>query len=611
MNQSPSLTRPVVHTSPLALFRNRNYSVLWLTEFFSELAVALSHLGIAILVFKLTGSAFQVGLVLVMQSLPSLLIGLIAGVVADRYDHRRTMWLTRLLRGLILLGVPLTLSVGDLSNGTLWLYVALILTSGAAEFTEAAFAALLPEVVPAESLAPANAFMEVSTIGATVLGYAAAGFLVSALPASWLFVICAGLFGLSGVLTLALRTTHTGSATDLAEHESSFKAVLDNLASGVRYIPQMPALRSLVSVLVLSGIAVGLFNAILLPFAQRAVGANDIEYSLFESIQSIGFVGGALLMVLWADRLHEGQWLTISFAGLGASMLWLFVAPTVGAAYLPLFVLGLINAPNYVVRGLLVQRNVPRHLRGRIASIFSLQRHAMLLIGMLLAGLADYIDVRILMIVPAAGLILTGLLALILPGLGQPTAEWRRLLSMLRTASQAPRLGLGRAATLTDILNLIELSPALSGLTEKARQTLADQTRVYEAPAGTAILRKGEASDAAYFLLQGRAAASVAQGNGDPRVLEVLQQGDFFGEIAAINNVPRTADVIAEQPSRLLQLPAAVLHQLMADSTIHHVFTTKMNERLNRLSLMDLPYGPALNQQALRELRTPSVTPAK
>jgi len=176
----------------------------------------------------------------------------------------------------------------------------------------------------------------------------------------------------------------------------------------------------------------------------------------------------------------------------------------------------------------------------------------------------------------------------------------------------------GRAASLTDILALIDLAPALSDLTAKARQELASQTRVYEAPASTAILRKGEASDVAYFVLAGRAAASVSQGQSDdriagdandasdPRVLEVLQQGDFFGEIAAINNVPRTADVTTELPSRLLQLPAAVLRQLMADSNINQVFQSKMSERLTRLSMIDLPYGSALNQQALRELRTPA-----
>ena len=363
MNHSSSLAPPSARSSPFALFRNRNYSVLWLTEFFSEFAVALCDLAVAILVFRLTGSAFLIGLVLIVQSLPSLVIGLIAGVFADRYDHRSTMWITRLLRGLILLGLPLLLPFG----GVVWLYIALILTSAAAEFTEAAFAALLPEVVQPEDLAPANALMQVSTIGATVLGYAAAGVLVSTLEPSWVFVICAVLYALSALFTRLLTTTNTlpipsataSSTTPSEPHESSFRAVLANLASGMRYIPQMPALRSLIFVLVLSGIAVGLFNAILLPFARRAMGATDLEYSLFESIQSIGFVAGALLMVSLADRLHEGQWLTISFARLGATMLWLFFAPSVGTAYLPLFALGLINAPNYVVRGLLVQRNVP------------------------------------------------------------------------------------------------------------------------------------------------------------------------------------------------------------------------------------------------------------
>ena len=361
-------------SSPFALFHNHNYSVLWLTEFFSEFAVALSNLATTILVFRLTGSAFQVGLVLVVQSLPSLLIGLIAGVFADRYDHRRTMWITRMMRAGVLLVLPLLLPLG----GVVWLYIALILTSAVAEFTEAAFAALLPEVVQPEDLAPANALMEVSTIGATVLGYAAAGILVSALSPGWVFVFCGVFYALSALLTRFLTPLPQGSSLFVEPQESSLKAVLDNLASGLRYIPKMSALRSLVFVLVLSGITVGLFNAILLPFAQRAMGATDLEYSLFESIQSVGFVAGALLMVALADRLHEGQWLTISFSGLGATMLWLIIAPNVATAYLPLFALGLVNAPNYVVRGLLVQHNSPRHLRGRVASTFSLMRHAML-----------------------------------------------------------------------------------------------------------------------------------------------------------------------------------------------------------------------------------------
>ena len=44
----------------------------------------------------------------------------------------------------------------------------------------------------------------------------------------------------------------------------------------------------------------------------------------------------------------------------------------------------------------------------------------------------------------------------------------------------------------------------------------------------------------------------------------------------------------------------------MADSNINQIFQIKMNERLTRLSMVDLPYGPVLNQQALRELRTPA-----
>jgi hypothetical protein len=101
-----------------------------------------------------------------------------------------------------------------------------------------------------------------------------------------------------------------------------------------------------------------------------------------------------------------------------------------------------------------------------------------------------------------------GLLTLALPGLGQPTAEWRRVVAMLRAAPAAPGLGLGRAALPSDIDRLAVHLPALAGMSRQERQELASQTRLYEAPAGTAIVRQGGTSDAAYFLIDGRTIAS-------------------------------------------------------------------------------------------------------
>jgi len=115
-------------------------------------------------------------------------------------------------------------------------------------------------------------------------------------------------------------------------------------------------------------------------------------------------------------------------------------------------------------------------------------------------------------------------------------------------------------------------------------------------------VRQGERSDAAYFILDGRAVA----GRDDVssyQALEVLQAGDFFGEIAALTGVARTAHVITDQPTRVLQVPAATLRRMMGDAQLNRLFLSKMTERMLRMNMLDLPRLGVLDQQALRDLR--------
>jgi len=189
------------------------------------------------------------------------------------------------------------------------------------------------------------------------------------------------------------------------------------------------------------------------------------------------------------------------------------------------------------------------------------------------------------------------------PGLGQPAAEWRRALSLLRAAPAAPGLAAGRAATLADFDALAALLPSLSGLSARQRETFIASARVSDAPSGATIIRHGETSDAAYFVLSGRAVAGIATEDGDYRSLSTLIPGDFFGEIAALTGAPRTANVVADEPTTLLQVPAKSLRGLMSDPGLGQLFLSKMTERLSRTHLSDLPRLAGLDQQSLRELR--------
>jgi CRP-like cAMP-binding protein len=384
--------------------------------------------------------------------------------------------------------------------------------------------------------------------------------------------------------------------------------VFRNLRAGLRYLFDTPILRSLFVVFVPVLIGFGLSNALLLPFAERALGATEFEYGIQEGMTSLGFVAGSLLMAGMFDRMREGAWIAIGFLGMALVGIAYSVTTSIPVAIAIVTISGFMNAPSSIGRRIVLQRNTPREMRGRVNSAFFVTRDIFFLIGMAAAGLADVINVRVMYFLSALVVLFSGIWVLFLPGLRQEAAEWRRALHLLRSAPAEPGLGAGRAATLADLDALIGLLPTLAILEKKEKQDVVAHSQVFEAPAGTTILRCGETGDAAYFILSGQAVAGVATKEGSYRSLSTMGAGDFFGEIAALTGALRTADVVADQTTTLLRMPAHILRGLMHYPALSQLFLSTMTQRLSRTSISDMPRFAGLDQQTLRELR--SVEPA-
>jgi len=267
---------------------------------------------------------------------------------------------------------------------------------------------------------------------------------------------------------------------------------------------------------------------------------------------------------------------------------------------------GFFNAPSSISRRVLLQRSTPRELRGRVFSAFAVVRDVTFLVGIALAGLADVIPIRILVVGSSIVLVLVGLWTGVVPGIGRPAAEWRRAMSALRSASAAPQVPvLVRPATLADFDGLAGHLPALGRLDAEQRKALVGAATVREVPAGATIVGVGEVGDAAYFILDGRAAAGTPEPDGSYRSLSSMAAGDFFGEIAALTGSLRTATVVAEEPTTIVEVPAPALRALMTVPELGSLFLSKLTERLNRTNAADLPRYSGVDQASLKDLRTP------
>jgi len=442
----------------------------------------------------------------------------------------------------------------------------------------------------------ANAMMTISLYGAVTIGAAAGGLIASLSTLTTAFVLDAISFILSALCIAWLDVAPLASK----EHAGSDGAsALQNLRAGLAFVRGTPVLRSLVVVFGLTFVDYGLTNSLILPFIKRAQRGTDFQYSLVEALFAVGFVAGSLIMANVTDRLHAGQWIGISILGMGVFTVGMALGHRVWVVIACSAMIGLLNAPSYLGRQLLIQRTTPREIRGRVSSVFFVLRDTGLMIGMAAAGLADLVDVRLLLLITAFGLIACGALSLILPGLGQRTAEWRHILAMLRTPPEGRAvLGLGRVAELSDIDRLCVHLPAMAHWTRSQRQALAEQTRVFDVEPGTAIVRQGERTNMAYFLLRGRTVATRSADGGANKILDFHNPGDFFGEIAALTNLPRTANVLAEQPSAVLQVPAPVLRSMSLDPKINRVLLARMNERMSLLNLIAAPGGTGIAKRS-------------
>jgi CRP-like cAMP-binding protein len=84
-----------------------------------------------------------------------------------------------------------------------------------------------------------------------------------------------------------------------------------------------------------------------------------------------------------------------------------------------------------------------------------------------------------------------------------------------------------------------------------------------------------------------------------------MEAGDFFGEIAALTGSRRTATVVAEEASTIVEVPAPALRSLMSVPELGSLFLSKLTERLSRTNTADLPRFSGVDQASLKDLRTP------
>jgi MFS family permease len=524
-------------------------------------------------VFERTHSLAWVGAAGVVRFIPALLLSAYAGVVAERNERVRLMVQSDVFCAVWQAGLAIVAA----TDGPVGLGLGLAaLTSATNVVYQPAVAATIPSLVDEDDLVAANALNGTIESLVVVAGPAVgAGLLVIGSP-STAFAINAGSFALSALLVGRMRTR--SRPVDVTEAGTA--GPLKQLTVGARTIVQQPAARVLVSFCVLVSFVYGTDTVLFVGVSEDLLGtgAHGFGYLL------AGLGVGGLLAAPAVDRLAGSRRLaaiiTFGVAGYCLPTALLTVVHQPGLA----FALQVLRGGSTLVVDVLavaaLQRAVPDEQLARVFGVFFAFVLGAISLGALVTpAIVDVFGLDAALLIMAFGPFAFGLLGYpALAAIDRQTAE--------RAAALAPRVA------------LLEQLEFFASASRPILERLAAVATEVSIPAGTAVVREGDAADAVYVLVEGEVEVRAhGEAGRDEQTIRHMAGPSYFGEIGVLARMPRTATVTAITGLQVLRLDGRALLDVLTSTPPSSSLMENVRTRLARThpaqTLTVAPAAPA------------------
>jgi predicted MFS family arabinose efflux permease len=390
------------------LLRLADFRRLWLAQLISDVGDSLTILSLLFLVQRLTGDEAAVASVLLVEALPALVVGLVAGVWADRWNLKRTMIGSDLIRAALVLALLLV----DAADDIWFLFVVVFLHASVGTFFRPARMKLLPRIVTGEQLLAANSVNEATRVIGFAVGTALAGLLVGVTGVfAPVFLADAATFVLSAGLVARIATPGDREPSHLADTAG----VRAELAQGLGLMIRSRWLRGVLVGATLAMVGLGAVNGLLVPFVLGELGHSETWFGLLEVAQAGGVVLASAVVSSVATRLRPGTLLGGGLVALGVVVGAFALSSSILSLVALLLFVGLTVGPVQSSVVTILQTEAPPALLGRAASAMSASSTAAQVASLALAaGLASWVGVRSVFIIAGGVVVLAGIGSLLL-----------------------------------------------------------------------------------------------------------------------------------------------------------------------------------------------------
>jgi MFS family permease len=358
--------------------RHRNYRLFFTGQSISLVGTWLTKVATAWLVYRLTGSAWLLGVVGFAGQIPTFLLAPLAGVLVDRWDRRRVLLAAQTL-AMVQSALLAALTLGG--SIRIWEIVALNVFQGLVDaFDMPVRQSMIVQMVDDRADLPNAIALNSSMVnGARLFGPAIAGLLIAVVGEGWCFFIDAISYA---AVILSVVLLHI----DVQPRAPRTTRVFREMADGFRYVSGSAPIRALLLLLALSGLA-GRPFAVLLPVIAREVmhgGAGTL--GTLQATAGVGALAGALYLASRASVLGLGRVVVISTAVFGVGLVAFSRAQVLWLAMPLLLLAGTGMMVQTAASNTIIQTIVDEDKRGRVMSLLAMSLFGSVPIGSLIAG---------------------------------------------------------------------------------------------------------------------------------------------------------------------------------------------------------------------------------
>jgi len=382
---------PTVETPPFGVrdvLRIADFRRLWAAQAISDIGDGLTNLTLLLVVLRITGSTAALAAMAIALAVPAIVVGPVAGVFVDRWERRRVMLASDLIRAAIVLGFVVVRSPDQL-----WLlYVLAVAHATVGTFFFPARSALMARVVPSDGLMAANSLNQISRVIAGVIGASAAGVLVGVADVTWpAFVADAATFLVSFLIVSRVVTRGRAErATGTAE------TIVGSLRNGLGLVASS---RILVGTMVGAGVTMlglGAVNVLFVPLMVRTLAVPATWLGVVDIAQTASMILAAGTVAVLAARLRPTTIVVIGLAGIAVVISLVAGVTAVWQIALLMFAVGWFVTPLEASLLTIVQTAAGDSHRGRVVASLHAVMSAASVVSMALAGVfADLIGVRV------------------------------------------------------------------------------------------------------------------------------------------------------------------------------------------------------------------------